>query len=191
MAGQRFSSAYTKMRIQHKNPAVEGFNCVWNNWVTRTVNIFYWRALHKSLPTCDSLLNLNVPLQSSMCKFYEACEEDVDHLFTSCDLVTEVWAKIGPWCNIQPVFAFTFKDIMELPYLLSRDVANFKKSVHAVFVAITWTIWKYRNSVLFEGVKPSPLSVICEVRVMASLWLIVRSRNDRGMILNNFPYDPD
>lgn len=142
------------------------------------------------LPTCDSLARRNVPLQSTLCKLCGEYDETVNHIFTSCRLAMEMWSEVGSWCKIQPVFAFNFKDLMDIPHVLRGD-ENFKKAVHAVFMVTTWAIWKHRNAIFFEGQAPSSKRVLCEIKVTTSLWLNVRSRYRGALVLNNFPYDPD
>lgn len=121
---QVFSAAYTKFMIQEKKEAIVGHKLRWNNWVSKTFNIFNWRALNNRIPTFDSLIRRNVPVQSSLCRFCSMHEETVDHLFTACGLAMEVWAKVGSWCNIDPVFAFSLGDLMEIPYGLRGDMVS-------------------------------------------------------------------
>ncbi|KAK1414555.1 hypothetical protein QVD17_30301 [Tagetes erecta] len=88
IAGQKFSASYTKQMIHHSKPAVEG-RLRWNNWVSKTVNVFNWRVLHNRIPTCDSLSRRNISIQSTLCKFCGLVEESVEHLFISYGLTME------------------------------------------------------------------------------------------------------
>ncbi|KAK1410020.1 hypothetical protein QVD17_36552 [Tagetes erecta] len=60
---------------------------------------------------------------------HAACEEDVDHLFTSCGLSDVCLGKL-----------------------------RLVKAVHAVFMATMWAIWRHRNAAIFKGDQPSPLT---------------------------------
>lgn len=128
------------------------------------MNIFSWRALYNKLPTCDSLVMSNVPMQSSVCKFHGLDKETIKHIFTSCGLAMAMWSKMRSWCNIQPVYAFSFRYIMEISNVLRGD-AVFKKAIHVVFMATTWSLWKHTNAnIIFEGVQPpSSNSQMCDI----------------------------
>lgn len=82
---------------------------------------------------------------------------------------------VGSWCNICPIFAFSFPDLLPIPYTLNKDEV-FKKVVHMLFMATSWSLWKHRNKVMFEGAMPSANWVIYEAKVAASMWLKTMGR---------------
>lgn len=169
--------------IQENKRGVIGKQYRLNNWVTKMVNIFNWRALYNRIPTCDSLTRRNIQVTSYLCRFFGEHVEKVEHIFVSCGLAMEVWSKVASWCNIRRIFAFSFGDLLEIPYALSEDVDS---------LCTTWSVWKHRNSIVFEGCMPSLINVVCDIRVTAGLWLKVRSRYRAmmAMALNNFPFVP-
>ncbi|KAK1431561.1 hypothetical protein QVD17_08021 [Tagetes erecta] len=75
---------------------------------------------------CDSLVRRGVILQSLACKLYGLEDESVEHLFISYGFTSQIWSKMSSWCRIQPISAFAFNDLIELPYLLHKD-KHFKK----------------------------------------------------------------
>lgn len=70
------------------------------------------------IPTCDSLAKQNVPLLTISCEFYNAEEEMVNNIYTSCSLSVWEWIRVSAWCRINPVYVFSFKDLLDIPYLL-------------------------------------------------------------------------
>lgn len=185
-----FHSGYVKNLIRSKITSGEDYKFVWNGWVPKKVNIHNWRADLNRLPTSDSLARRNIHVQSAVCKLCGEEMETVEHLYISCAIASQVWSKTSSWCGIQPVFAFSFRDLMEIPYLLRGD-AEFKKTVNAIFMATTWSLWKHRNAVIFKHVNPSVGKVICEIVAVSSLWLKARSKRAGPISLLNFPFEPD
>ncbi|KAJ0544855.1 putative reverse transcriptase zinc-binding domain-containing protein [Helianthus annuus] len=88
-------------------------NFEWCKWVPIKCNIMAWRGNLDRFAARVNLRRRNVDISSVMCPFYDEYEETVDHLFTACSVVIRVWADISAWCNIPPIFAFEFKDLMD------------------------------------------------------------------------------
>jgi len=78
-------------------------------------------------------------------------EENVDHLFISCVLAMTFWSKVSSWCNIRPIFAFFFNDLMEICYLLIRGDVDFKKAVHAVIMKVVYEVMASASLILLKG----------------------------------------
>ncbi|XP_021992391.1 uncharacterized protein LOC110889189 [Helianthus annuus] len=88
-------------------------NFEWCKGVPIKYNIMAWRGNMDRLATRINLRR-NVDITSVMCPFCDEYEESVDHLFTACSVAIRVWAAISTWCNIPPIFAFDFKDLMDI-----------------------------------------------------------------------------
>ncbi|XP_035838746.1 uncharacterized protein LOC118486418 [Helianthus annuus] len=88
-------------------------NFVWCKWVPLKCNVMAWRGNLDRLATRVNLRRRNVDITSVLCPFYEEYEETVEHLFTACLVANRVWAAFSTWCNIPPIFAFDFKDILD------------------------------------------------------------------------------
>ncbi|MFS8002577.1 putative reverse transcriptase zinc-binding domain-containing protein [Helianthus anomalus] len=72
-----------------------------------------WGGNLDRLATRVNLRKRNVDISSVMCPFYDEYEGTVNHLFTACSVAIRVWAAISAWCNIPPIYAFKFKDLMD------------------------------------------------------------------------------
>ncbi|KAI3704962.1 hypothetical protein L1987_75192 [Smallanthus sonchifolius] len=84
----------------------------WNNWVSKKVNIFNWRAEMDRIPSLQALSVRHVPLESTTYCFggeSGECTELLVHI-----LADLVWSQVSTWCKIPLIYAFSFKDLMEL-----------------------------------------------------------------------------
>jgi hypothetical protein len=45
---------------------------------------------------------------------------------------------------------------------------------HLIWLATTWTIWKHRNNVIFNGVLPDAKFVINEIKTFSWMWFSYR-----------------
>ncbi|KAJ0825190.1 hypothetical protein HanRHA438_Chr17g0800411 [Helianthus annuus] len=44
------------------------------------------------------------------------------HLFTGCFFACGVWAAVGMWCDIGPILAFDFSDLLHLQDGMQRGI---------------------------------------------------------------------
>lgn len=159
-------------------------------WLSpKKVNVFNWQTNLNRIPTCDSLLKRQIPLQATTCFLCNEEMETVDHMFTSCHFSA---APSGQnWdhgAGYNRSLHFSFKDIMDIPYTLRGD-AEFKKGIHVLFMASMWCIWKHRNQILFDKIAPSVNGILCEILVLTALWLKARSRKGGEILLRMLPRD--
>ncbi|GKB53073.1 reverse transcriptase domain-containing protein, partial [Tanacetum coccineum] len=67
----------------------------WNKALPLKINISSWRISHNRLPTRFNLDRRGIDLHSTRCP---VCDEDIEteeHLFSSCFIAIDTWAKIG------------------------------------------------------------------------------------------------
>ncbi|MFS7924867.1 hypothetical protein Hanom_Chr03g00277651 [Helianthus anomalus] len=111
-----------------------------------------------------------------ICHLCKSEAESVDHLFTSCITATILWQKNSQWCRISPIFAFSFKDLLEIhrdKYLDHRV----KPVVHGIIISACWCLWLARNKAIFSGFDAKAGSIFSEVKSLGFLWYKNRSKN--------------
>ncbi|XP_023765317.1 uncharacterized protein LOC111913837 [Lactuca sativa] len=69
----------------------------WNNWVPIKINILLWRIQLLSIPTRERLSHRGIMLDSILCPICSRSVESVDHLFTECIELMEIWPCIAIW----------------------------------------------------------------------------------------------
>ena len=77
-------------------------------------------------------------LNELYCPFCKSCEEDVTHLFFSCDKILPLWWEALSWLNIVGVSP-------EAP----RD--HFLQQTW--WISLTWCRWYHRNRIVFSNEK--------------------------------------
>ena len=78
----------------------EVFKELWKLKLPSKVSHFDWRLILDRLPTKVNLRRRNVDLNDVSCTFGTSCEEDVSHLFYSCDKIWPLWWEALSWLNI-------------------------------------------------------------------------------------------
>ncbi|KAJ0469477.1 putative reverse transcriptase zinc-binding domain-containing protein [Helianthus annuus] len=127
-------------------------NFEWCKWIPLKCNIMAWRGNLDRLATRVNLKRRNVNIASVMCHFCDEYEESADHLFTACSTASRVWAAISVWCKIPPIFAFAFKDLLEIHntcFLGKRA----KKIMLGLMIIYVWCIWKGRNELFSMSIR--------------------------------------
>ncbi|KAK1440678.1 hypothetical protein QVD17_06507 [Tagetes erecta] len=139
------------MRRLLNNPTItNNFTFQWNSWVPLKANIFAWRAEKERIATRSALRIRGIHLDSHLCPLCGDYEENADHLLVSCYVANMVWHYISSWCKIQPIFAFTIKNILEFHKAINASKRK-QKLVQAIILTSCWTIWKTRNEKTFDN----------------------------------------
>nr|XP_043618954.1 uncharacterized protein LOC122590843 [Erigeron canadensis] len=118
-----------------------GYVFKWNNWVPRKVSILSWRAPLDRILVCTALTRRNITVASISCPICGFGEESVDHIFIDCGFAHSIWAAISQWCNIPPIFAFSFKDLLDI-HVYMRGSVSLKKAFYGVVLVAIWCIWR-------------------------------------------------
>ncbi|XP_022026926.1 uncharacterized protein LOC110927850 [Helianthus annuus] len=133
-----------------------------------------WRGNLDRLATRVNLKRRNVDIPSVLCPFCEEYEETVDHLFTTCSVTIRVWADVSARCNIPPIFAFEFKDLMDIHNSIQAG-KKAKKIILGLAIFSCWCIWKGRNELVFNQIRRSPQDIMLEIKSRGFGWVKNRS----------------
>ncbi|KAJ0733174.1 putative reverse transcriptase zinc-binding domain-containing protein [Helianthus annuus] len=121
----------------------------WSKWAPIKCNIMAWTGNLDRLATRVNLRKRNVDLASMLCPFCDEYDETVEHLFTACSIAIRVWVEFSTWCNIPPIFAFDFKNLMEI-HKSNQGDKNMKKILRGLVIISCWCIWKARKELVFN-----------------------------------------
>ncbi|CAJ2673626.1 unnamed protein product [Trifolium pratense] len=149
---------------------------LWKNNVPSKVGVFGWRLLLDKLPTRANLASKGI-LSSPHdlpCVFCFQVAEDCNHLFFSCNKVTELWRQVCLWLgcdyNLQEVGCKHF-----LSFGLIIKSKKGKKVRHLIWLATTWCLWRTRNNILFRGDKADFSALLDQIRFISWLWFSGRA----------------
>ncbi|KAE8673291.1 RNA helicase family protein isoform 2 [Hibiscus syriacus] len=135
------------------------------------VEAFLWQVSHKKLPVRVELKKRGVPLGDDiLCPLCNLCEESVQHLFISCQVLWELWNKIIGFWGISCVLP------SDPPSLLSSWTYLKLYSAMWKFIpaAILWSLWKFRNDIIFNGGKLDSFALFFTVRLRLAKWFLAK-----------------
>ncbi|CAJ2673745.1 unnamed protein product [Trifolium pratense] len=144
---------------------------LWKNDVQSKVNVFGWRLLLDRLPTKMALNHKGILLNSHdlLCVFCFLFNEDCAHLFFLCSFSKGVLEAVYNWVGKSlPISVVGWNH-----FLLFGDMIKTKKGGcvnHLIWLATSWSIWKLRNNVIFNGFIPNTTSLVDDVKVCSWVW---------------------
>ncbi|GJS77770.1 RNA-directed DNA polymerase, eukaryota [Tanacetum coccineum] len=121
----------------------------WVKFIPIKLNIFAWKVSLNRLPTRLNLVRRGVSVASvSWAQLCLVVSEDLDHLLFGCNMASDIARSICKWWNLvwSPFGSYSswlswFKDI--------RMHSNPKMVLEGVFYTAWWSIWLFRNQLLF------------------------------------------
>ncbi|GJT00940.1 RNA-directed DNA polymerase, eukaryota [Tanacetum coccineum] len=152
----------------------------WVKNIPIKVNIFAWKLALDRLPTRANLVQRNVVTESQSCPLCDAILEDTSHLFFNCSLARDVTRLLCRWWNLG---VQTFSSYAEwLVWFNSvRLASNLKVILEGVFYVTWWSLWNFRNQLLFASKKPRKESIFDDIVLRSFCWCKARGDRDRYM----------
>ncbi|MFS7950996.1 putative reverse transcriptase zinc-binding domain-containing protein [Helianthus anomalus] len=172
-----FSVKSVKSVLAEASSVGVDFVLEWNKWVPSKCNLLVWKAEMGRIPTADALSKRGIVTGEGLCPLCKSETESVDHLFTSCIVAAVLWQKVSIWCRIPPIFAFSFKDLLEV-HVSSRVSVTMQPVIQGVVFTVVWCLWMARNKASFSGIEAKVESIFCNVKSLGFLWFKYRSKNN-------------
>ncbi|XP_021971858.1 uncharacterized protein LOC110867018 [Helianthus annuus] len=104
------------------------------------------------IPTSDDLAKRGVVVGDRLCPFCKDEAGSLEHLFTSCYFSVVLWQKISQWCRIPPIFAFSFRDLLEIHKAGFIKAAN-RLAIQGIIIVSGWCLWQAWNKVIFSEIE--------------------------------------
>ncbi|KAL8544462.1 hypothetical protein ACS0TY_004859 [Phlomoides rotata] len=155
-------------------------NRLWGCHAPRRYQVIIWKLLHERMPTRDKLKLIGVIPETEVARCSWGCsaEEDVYHLFFTCQVVWQIWQKIYVWLGTDMV-------IHQNPatkFLHHGETLGSGKLIPiatTIWVAVTWTMWSHRNNLIFNGNEVNSKRIIFEIKSRSWSWLSVKLKEFR------------
>ncbi|KAH1239475.1 putative ribonuclease H protein [Glycine max] len=164
-------SAYNVLREDLLQEDQDGeFKELWKVKVPSKVIVFAWRLLKDRLPTRDNLRRKHVELQDFMCPFCRTIEESAGHLFFHCSKVFPIWCEMLSWVNLVGVFPHHPRHHF-LQHIYGAFEGIQLDRWKGWWLALTWTIWKHRNSIVFSNSAFNANKVVDDAVFLLWTWL--------------------
>ncbi|XP_057794911.1 uncharacterized protein LOC131011143 [Salvia miltiorrhiza] len=160
-----------KTRNINSNPTSEILKEVWNTPATHKAKVTTWRLVRNRLPTCDNLRrrNIQIGVEESWCNACCHRSETCKHLFIECPKADAVWSGIQQWLGINGPRPNDITEHLEAFTNLGKK--KHRKTLRALWMCITWLMWKNRNESRFDGKTWDVQALIREIKVMFWCWI--------------------
>ncbi|GJY92585.1 EGF-like calcium-binding protein [Tanacetum coccineum] len=116
------------------------------------------------LPTRFNLDRSGIDLHSTCCP---VCDEDIEteeHLFSSCFITIDTWAKVLVWWNIPNM---TISSLMYAVNLADRVAipTNHRVAFDVVVQTTLWILWRFQNETCFSSKRPSKQFILSDIKL--------------------------
>ncbi|KAK3231552.1 hypothetical protein Dsin_003433 [Dipteronia sinensis] len=159
----------------HCPPKIEVF--VWQLWRGR---VFVKEVLHKH--GMDQMMDLE-------CPFCQDDNESIDHIFLHCPWSRSLLLNGMSWWGVKGCVNNTVNKWLEGWIGLCPEFKH-ERAWCSLFFTIVWTIWEYRNQLVFEGKEPifQQATDLVKFRVVWWFKYLGRGSNDPvDTFLRNLP----
>jgi hypothetical protein len=145
---------------------------LWKIDVPSKVLAFGWRLLLDRLPTRSALNHrgiLHSPNDLS-CVFCALNVEDSGHLFFSCQFSIGIWTAVSNWLGkAMPTGVECCTHFCMFGNLIRLKKEGGRVS-RLIWLATTWSLWKHRNDVLFNGATPDASILVNIIKTTSWIW---------------------
>jgi hypothetical protein len=165
---------------------------LWKIDVPSKVLVFGWRFILDRLPTRSALNHRGIILNpnDTTCAFCSQNLEDLGHLFLSCQFSVDIWNAIYTWIGKDfPTGVDCCNHFLKFGDLVRLKKGSGRVS-RLIWLATTWSIWKLRNDVIFNGVNPDAFNLVNNIKTISWLWFSGRFGRKANVSFLNWCIDP-
>ncbi|XP_062029045.1 uncharacterized protein LOC133745065 [Rosa rugosa] len=158
----RFSFSHSSSRIPFTLSVNESFwKRVWKVLIPNAAKVFAWRVCHDILPSLERLAMRHVQVDSQGCVLCEGSSESTLHLCRDCPFTRQVLQ--GHVMLQRTCFAPQVEECDLLTWF-NYCVKSLSLTDLGTLIFLLWSIWKERNSRVWEGKK----ALACDVMLRAA-----------------------
>lgn len=92
-----------------------------------------------SITTRERLSYMGIVTDSIMCRICSICVEAIDHLFTGCGELLDIWSRVAVWWSVQLPNSFTVQMLFSWSDS-DRLTSSQCKALHAIVMTVVWCI---------------------------------------------------
>jgi hypothetical protein len=154
------------------------FKLIWNFPAPSKVSGFAWLVLHDRVPTKENLIRRKVLLNddSQRCVFCGTSAETLEHLFLYCTFSFQVWKHVFSWLGVSLLLPHSIVSLLNFLASLHGPKGK-RKGLVMLWSAVIWSIWRHRNSLIFENGALDLAGLVEEIKTTSWKWWIGRSNS--------------
>ncbi|GKC84934.1 RNA-directed DNA polymerase, eukaryota, reverse transcriptase zinc-binding domain protein [Tanacetum coccineum] len=150
----------------------------WNRSIPIKVNVFLWRLKLNRLPTRVNLDRKGIDIGSILCPICHDDIETANHIFFNCGMAQDLWALLAKWWGLDIPLCVNISEWFDW-LEVSRIPSKARSFLDGVGGTLLWTIWNYRNRLLFSSSPPKKSVLMDSIVSQSFLW--ISSRNPKFM----------
>ncbi|GKE38717.1 RNA-directed DNA polymerase, eukaryota [Tanacetum coccineum] len=154
----------------------------WIKCIPIKVNVFVWKALQDRLPTRSNLVRRNILIDSLSCPICDGEPEDSSHLFFRCCLARDVTRLVCRWWDLD-FHSFNSYTDWQGWFKQLRLGAKSKEVLEGVFYVSWWSLWNFRNHLLFADSNPRKDAIFDEIVLRSFNWCLARASSRKRLKL--------
>ncbi|WVZ58587.1 hypothetical protein U9M48_008845, partial [Paspalum notatum var. saurae] len=140
---------------------LSGWKRIRKGWAPLKCKFFLWLVKHNRCWTADHLAKRGLP-HPSVCPFCDQADENIHHILVGCVFSRQL-APLEPSVADTRFFSWWARSSA---MVLKEE----RKGFNTLFILVTWELWKFRNSCVFEGCQPCVQRVIQRIEEEGLLW---------------------
>ena len=148
----------------------ECFEKLWRIRIPARIAVFAWRLIRDRLPTRQNLRRRQVQITDMLCPFCRIQEEGASHLFFHCNKIQPIWWDTMSWLHIKGAFPLSPKQHFLQHLGVQVDGVRTNRWQYW-WLALTWSIWKLRNSIVFSNATFNANSLFEDATFLLWSWL--------------------
>ncbi|KAK0605531.1 hypothetical protein LWI29_027833 [Acer saccharum] len=157
--------SFRKGLEDNRNNIIMDFKGIWQGICLPKIEIFLWQLLRGRVLVKEVINKCGLEQISDIgCPFCEYELETIDHAFLHCRWSMFVWEECMNWCHNR-----NFNGWFEGWRGCCLSPKS-KKIWCSLLFAVSWTIWKCRNQLVFEGNRLSTEQAINMIKFRIVWW---------------------
>ncbi|KAJ8765399.1 hypothetical protein K2173_012096 [Erythroxylum novogranatense] len=152
---------------------------IWQLHIPGKVKLFLWRLLRKTIPCKAILKERHVDLRDT-CSLCDNSPETEDHLFLHCDFARSVWSLIS--------VNWSLSCTATLHQWLTSVMLGGSKTQQEEYCIILWSLWIYRNEVVWQQKRKDPSSILHRASTVLSEWKHAQHRHQNSSTRTQLPH---
>ncbi|XP_058741625.1 uncharacterized protein LOC131614011 [Vicia villosa] len=154
------------------NSSPSCFSVIWEAPFPQRIRAFGWRCAHNRIPPKEELSfrGINLSVNNLLCVYCAEVVETCDHLFLGCTFAKLMWLEVFDWLDVSANLGGELVSSLGLWIQECRNKGIKNGFASKVWLAVLWSLWCYRNDIVFNNVKACPSDLGWSVKFKVWKW---------------------
>lgn len=159
---------------------------LWKIKVPQKIKHFLWKICHNSIPVLANLWKKKL-VNSALCPLCLKEPKTIEHTLLLCEWTRGVWFGLQIQCIPDRSRLSTLHEWMAMKFEEFSRTQDFQEFAISSLCCVLWSIWKERNSAIFEKKEPNPMTTVLRANLIHSDYFSFWSEDSRGSSSQNPP----